>query len=125
MKMEAKPAQVLDEMDKSKAAEVLKIMNASPSGLKWTNVGEAKPNVGRELSNSKLAKALESKQTWLASKKEDKDKKINGGRTPRNFNAVTGNQEKPTDQAKLKERQTAYGPCPACGKGHTFKGRNG
>jgi len=73
MKMEAKPAQVLDEMDKSKAAEVLKIMNASPSGLKWTNVGEAKPNVGRELSNSKLAKALESKQTWLASKKEDKE----------------------------------------------------
>jgi len=34
-----------------------------PSGLKWTNVGSTKPAVGRELSNSALASALQKKRT--------------------------------------------------------------
>ena len=73
---------------------------------------------------------LHTQSPWLLmpppSKKDDKK----GGKNQRNINAATTGRkdrpdDKPTDQARLKEKQTEYGPCPACGKGHTFKGRNG
>ena len=73
---------------------------------------------------------LHTQSPWLLlpppSKKDDK--RTPGGRNQRSLNAVTGSKEtdeRHTDQAKLKEKQAAYGPCPACKKGHTFKGRNG
>ena len=40
---------------------------AMASGLKWENVGSQKPEQGREISNSKLAKALQEKTQFTAS----------------------------------------------------------
>ena len=49
---------------------------------------------------------------------------------PANVNAFIGSQtgdsttQEQRDKA-MKDKQAVYGPCPACGKSHTFKGRNG
>ena len=72
---------------------------------------------------------LYSQSPWLMEPPKEKPKNTRGG--GRDANLFTGKPGKDTDsdsgdkaardQAKLKEMQAKYGPCPACHKGHTFK----
>ena len=78
--------------------------------------------------------ALHSQSPWLLippSSKENKNKRHPNGKI-HNLNAATRGREagdsgdpKPSDQERMKAKQSEYGPCPACNRGHTFKGKNG
>ena len=76
---------------------------------------------------------LHTQSPWLLqpqkSAKGNKSGSMKPGKTTYT-NAFTGNRETDSGgdgadkaQKRLKEKQEQYGPCPACGKGHTFKGR--
>ena len=41
------------------------VANGQASGLKWKEVGTAKPTIGTELTNPKLSQALKTKQEFL------------------------------------------------------------
>ena len=72
---------------------------------------------------------LYSQSPWLMEPPKEKPKNNRGGKREANlFNgkpAKSGNGDHgdnaAKDQAKLKEKQAEYGPCPGCGKGHIFE----